>query len=97
MDAWIIFVALLLPTFVLNMLSAGRDQLLFQTRPAVRHSVVALLVLAAVVVLLWLGMSLAWALALALPGAIGSALGRWVGSGDWLVLRFRIERLLGRR
>ena len=93
MDAVIIFSCLFLPTFWLNLMSAGRDQLLFQERVPTKLTLTVVAVILAVVVLLALGMSLSWALALALPGPLGSRLGQWAASGGPTVLRFR---LLGR-
>ncbi len=52
MDPLIVFVCIFLPTFVLNLLSAGRDQILFETRPKTRRWVVLLLMAAAMMALL---------------------------------------------
>ena len=96
MDPLIIFVCIFAPTFTMSLLSAGRDQILFETREKSRRSVVLLMMAAALIALLALGLPPAWALALVLPGPLGSGIGDWVGSGQWIVLRHRIERLLGR-
>jgi hypothetical protein len=96
MDPLIVFTCIFLPTFVLNLLSAGRDAMLFETRPTTRRWVVLLLMAAAVIVLRILGLPLSWTLALVLPGPLASALGHWVGSGDWIAARHRLGRLFGR-
>jgi hypothetical protein len=92
MDALVIFACIFTATFVLNMLSAGRDQLLFLERDRARRWVTVVLVVSALFALMMLGMPLKWALALVLAGPTGSALGRWVGSGDWIVLSHRLSR-----
>jgi hypothetical protein len=96
MDALIVFTCIFIPTFVLNLLSAGRDQLLFQTRPKARRRVVLLLMVAAVIALRSVGLPLAWILALVLPGPLASGLGDWVGSGNWIATRSRVHRMFGR-
>jgi hypothetical protein len=96
MDALIIFACIFIPTFVLNVLSAGRDQLLFQTRAKASRWFTAAAIVAAIAVLLVIGLPPSWALALVLPGPLASVLGDWVGSGDWIVLRHRVARLLGK-
>jgi hypothetical protein len=96
MDPLIVFACIFVPTFVLNLLSAGRDQILFEQRPKTRRWVVLLFMAVGVIVLIMAGMPLAWALALVLPGPVASGLGDWIGSGDWIVLRYRLGRLLGR-
>jgi hypothetical protein len=90
MDALIIFCCLLIPTFFLNFLASGRDQLLFETHPGTPRLVVAGLVALGFLGLTWLGFSTSWALALVLPGPIGAFLGNWAGSGGWIILRFRL-------
>jgi hypothetical protein len=96
MDPAIIFTCIFVPTFVLNLLSAGRDQILFETRPRTRRWVVVLLMAAGVLALRLVGLPLPWALALVLPGPLASALGDWIGGGSWIVARHRLGRLLGR-
>ena len=96
MDPLIVFTCIFLPTFVLNLLSAGRDVMLFETRPTTRRWVVLLFMAAAVIALRLLGLPLPWILALVLPGPLGSALGHWVGSGDWIETHHRLGRLFGR-
>jgi hypothetical protein len=97
MDPVIIFACIFVPTFALNMLGAGRDEILFETKPKTSRWLVLLFMALAVTALLVVGLPLAWAVALVLPGPLASALGDWVGSGDWIVLRHRIGRLFGRR
>ncbi|MGB7982339.1 MAG: hypothetical protein WCF36_16280 [Candidatus Nanopelagicales bacterium] len=97
MDALIIFVCIFAPTFVLNLLSAGRDQLMFQTRPRGSRWFTGLAMAAATAILLAIGMPLAWVLALVLPGPLASVLGEWVGSGDWIVTKYRVLGLMRRR
>jgi multisubunit Na+/H+ antiporter MnhB subunit len=96
MDPVIVFACIFAPTFVLNMLSAGRDQLLFQTRKRASRLGAAGAMVAATMVLVIVGLPWTWALALVLPGPLGSVLGDWVGSGNWIVLRHRIGRLFDR-
>jgi hypothetical protein len=96
MDPVIIFACIFVPTFVLNLLGAGRDQILFETRPKTRRWVVLLIMAIAMVALLLVGLPPTWAIALVLPGPLASALGNWIGGGYWIVLRHRIGRLLGR-
>jgi hypothetical protein len=96
MDPVIIFACIFVPTFVLNLLGAGRDQILFETRSRTSRWLVLLMMALAVGALLFVGLPLAWAFALVLPGPLASALGDWIGSGNWIVLRHRIGRLLGR-
>ncbi len=96
MDPLIVFACIFAPTFILNVLSAGRDQLLFQSRKRASRALAATAMLVATGVLVLVGLPLAWALALVLPGPLASVLGDWVGSGDWIVLRHRIGRLFGR-
>lgn len=93
MDFLVVFGCLFLPVFWLNLMSTGRDQILFEVHTHTRLPLVAAGVILAVVVLLWMGMTLDWALALALPGPMGSRLGHWAASGGPTILRFR---LLGR-
>ncbi len=95
MEPLILFACLFLPTFALSMLSASRDQMLFQTRPALHLGVVTLLTLTGAAVLHVFGLSWSWALALTTSGLLGSRLGDWFGRGGWIILRFRLERLLG--
>jgi hypothetical protein len=95
MDALIIATCIFVPLFVLNLLAAGRDQLLFQTRPKASRWFTATAMLATTAVLLRLGMPLSWALALVLPGPLASVLGDWIGSGNWVVLRHRLGRSPG--
>lgn len=89
-DALIVFLAIFAPTFVLNLLSAGRDQMLFETHPRAGRWPTLVAMLLALGLLLSLGLPWPWALALVLPGPLGSGLGDWVGSGNWLVLRHRL-------
>jgi hypothetical protein len=96
MDPLIVFACIFVPTFVLNLLSAGRDEILFQERQRPNRWVVLLLMALGVVVLRLVGLPLPWALALVLPGPMASELGDWVGSGDWIVTRHRIGRLFSR-
>jgi hypothetical protein len=96
MDPLIVFTCIFVPTFVLNLLSAGRDQILFETRPRTRRWVVVLFIVAGVIALLSVGLSLPWALALVLPGPVASGLGDWIGSGEWIATRHRLGRLFGR-
>jgi hypothetical protein len=96
MDPLIVFVCIFVPTFVLNLLSAGRDQILFETRPRTRRWVVLLLMAAAMMALLAVGLPLPWALALVLPGPLASGLGDWIGSGNWIATRHHLGRLFGR-
>jgi hypothetical protein len=96
MEPLIIFACIFAPTFVLNLLSAGRDQILFETRPKTRRWVVLVFMSAGMIALLAAGLSLPWALALVLPGPLASGLGDWIGSGNWIVTRHRLDRLLGR-
>jgi uncharacterized membrane protein YdjX (TVP38/TMEM64 family) len=97
MDALIIFACIFIPTFVLNLLSAGRDQLLFQTRAKASRWFTAAAIVAASAVLLVIGLPPSWVLALVLPGPLASILGDWAGSGNWIVLRHRLGRLMGQR
>ena len=97
MDALIIFGCIFAPTFVGSMLSAGRDQILFETRPRTRRWVVAALMAVAALLLLAIGLPFAWVLALVLPGPLGSGLGDWVGSGEWIVAKYKVQGFLGRR
>ena len=91
MDQLVIFLGLLVATFALNLLAAGRDQILFQERPRLlRRSLVVGFSVVAVVFLVRLGMSLSWALALVVPGPVGAFLGDWLGHGGWIVLRHRL-------
>jgi hypothetical protein len=96
MDPLIIFACIFVPTFVLNVLSAGRDQILFQTRKKASRWVTATAMVAAAGVLVAVGLPWTWTLALVLPGPLASVLGDWIGSGDWIVLGHRLGRLLGR-
>lgn len=96
MDPLIVFACIFAPTFILNVLSAGRDQLLFQTRKRAGRTYAATAMVIATGVLILVGLPWTWAVALVLPGPLGSVLGDWVGSGEWVVLRHRIGRLLGR-
>jgi hypothetical protein len=96
MDPLIIFACIFVPTFVLNLFGAGRDEILFETRPKTRKWVVLLFMALAMVALLVVGLPLTWAVALVLPGPLASALGDRIGSGDWIVLHHRIGRLFGR-
>ncbi len=96
MDPVIVFACIFVPTFVLNLLSAGRDQILFQTRKKASRWLTAAVMVVAAGVLVALGLPWMWALALVLPGPLASVLGDWIGSGDWIVLRYRLGRLLGR-
>ena len=95
MDTLLVFACIFGSIFVLSMLSAGRDQLLFQERRRTRMALKSAGVLAAVLLLVIVGLPLQWALALALSGPLGSFLGTWVGSGDWMVLRHHVRRRLG--
>ncbi len=97
MDALIIFGCIFAPTFVGSMLAAGRDQILFETRPRSRRWVVAGFMAVAALLLLAIGLPFAWVLALVLPGPLGSGLGDWVGSGEWIVARYKLLGLFGRR
>jgi hypothetical protein len=96
MDPLIIYACIFVPTFVLNLLSAGRDELLFEQRPRTSRWLVVLLMAAGVLALRAVGLQLVWAFALVLPGPMASALGTWIGGGDWIVARHRIGRLFGR-
>jgi len=96
MDPVIVFACIFIPTFILNVLSAGRDQLLFQTRRKTSRLLAAAAMVVAIGVLVLAGLAWMWALALVLPGPLASVLGDWVGSGDWIVLRHRIRHLFGR-
>jgi hypothetical protein len=96
MDPVIVFACIFVPTFVLNLLSAGRDQILFQTRKKASRWLTATAIVVAAGVLVALGLPWMWALAVVLPGPLASVLGDWIGSGDWIVLRYRLGRLLGR-
>lgn len=93
MDELVIFTCLFLPTLALNYLTSSRDIMLFQTRPRMRRAGVLALMAAGMVALTWIGFSLSWAAALVLPGPAGAALGDWLATGGWIVLRYR---LLGR-
>ncbi len=95
MEPAILFVCLFVPTFGLSWVSASRDQMLFQTRPALRTSAVTAMTLIGAWVLTWFGLSWSWALALTTSGLLGSRLGDWLGRGGFIVLRFHVERLLG--
>ena len=95
MDALIIATCIFVPLFVLSLLAAGRDQLLFQTRPKANRWFTAAAMVAVTGALLAIGMPMSWALALVLPGPLASFLGCWVGSGNWVVLRHRLGRSLG--
>lgn len=91
MDRVVIFLGLLISTFSLNLLAAGRDQILFEVRPRLlRRSLVITFCVLTVLVLIGLGMSLSWALALIVPGPLGAFLGDWLGHGGWIVLRHRL-------
>lgn len=96
MDPLIVFACIFVPTFILNVLSAGRDQLLFQTRKEIRRLYSGIAMVVATGVLVLVGLPWAWALALVLPGPLASVLGDWVGSGDWIVVKHRIGRLFSR-
>jgi hypothetical protein len=96
MDPLIIFACIFVPMFGLNLLSAGRDLILFETRPPTRRWPLILGMVAAVMALSALGLSLPMSLALVLPGPLASGLGHWIGSGDWIATRHRLGRLAGR-
>jgi hypothetical protein len=96
MDSLIIFTCIFVPTFVLNLLSAGRDELLFQERKKPNRWLVLLLMALGIMVLRLVGLPLPLALALVLPGPMASELGHWIGSGDWIVARHRLGRLFTR-
>lgn len=93
MAALIIFTCLFLPLFVLSVLSAGRDQLLFQHRVKAGRWFTATAMTAGLAGLLVLGLPLSWAVALVAAGPSASILGEWLGSGDWIVLEHRLRRL----
>jgi hypothetical protein len=96
MDALIVFACIFVPTFVLNLLSAGRDQMLFETRPRTRRWLVLLFMAAGVLALRSVGLPLPLTLALVLPGPLASGLGDWIGSGNWIATRYRLGRVFGR-
>lgn len=96
MDALIVFACIFVPTFVLNLLSAGRDQILFETRPRTQRWLVLLFMAAGVLALRAVGMPLPLTLALVLPGPLASGLGDWIGSGNWIATRHRLGRMFGR-
>ena len=98
MDPLIISACLFLPTFVIRpVLSAGRDQILFQTRPQARRSVVGLVMVASVAALLALGFPPSWAVGADPPGGVRVIPRRLDRpSASWIILRYRFERLLGR-
>jgi len=95
-DALIIFACIFGSTFVLQYLSAGRDQLLFRTRRKASRWFTGTAIVAGIVGLLFLGMPLPTVLALVLAGPTASILGDWAGSGDWIVSQHRLRRLLRR-
>lgn len=93
MDALLVFVCLFTPLAILEMLSAGRDVLLFQPRPHRRWSLTLLAMAAGLLVMLSIGMPLSLALALVLAGPAAAVTGQWIGSGDWIVLQHRLRHL----
>ena len=91
MDAIVIFSCLFLAVFLVNLLSASREQLLFERHPGMRVSSAIALVSCSVVGMVALGLPLSWALAMALAGPAGSWLGTWVGHDGLLVALYRVE------
>lgn len=89
-DALIIFVCLFLPAAALNYLGTGRDVLLFQTRPRTSRLLLVLALLVGIAVLLWLGFSIPWAVALITACPAGAGFGTWAGGDGPLLLRFRL-------
>lgn len=96
MDALIIFACVFTPTFIGAYLMAGRDELLFEHRPRGRRWVTLVSMAVALAVLVALGLSPAWAVALVVAGPLGTFLGSWLGSGEWIVTQARLRRLLRR-